>query len=119
MGRSLRGYKMDERPAVRGIWIFSIIWLGQLVSILGSSITGFALSIWVYQRTGSATQFGLIAFCGVLPSILPSPLAGALVDRWNHRWTMILSDFGAGLITLVIFLSLAALAMNIYPISGA
>jgi hypothetical protein len=57
---------MDERPAVRGMWIFSIIWLGQLVSILGSSITGFALSIWVHQRTGSAAQFSLIAFCGVL-----------------------------------------------------
>jgi hypothetical protein len=36
---------MDERPAVRGIWIFSIIWLGQLVSILGSSLTGFALLV--------------------------------------------------------------------------
>jgi DHA3 family macrolide efflux protein-like MFS transporter len=86
---------MDERPAVRGIWIFSIIWLGRLVFVLGSSLTGFALGIWVYQRTGSATQFGLIAFCGALPSILFSPLAGALVDRWNHhRWIMILSDRG-------------------------
>jgi MFS transporter, DHA3 family, macrolide efflux protein len=95
---------MDERPAVRGVWIFSIIWLGQLVSVLGSALTGFALSIWVYQRTGSATQFGLIAFCGVLPSILFSPLTGVLVDRWNHRWTLILSNIGAGLITLAIFL---------------
>ena len=107
---------MDERPSVRGIWIFSIIWLGQLVSILGSSITGFALSIWVYQRTGSATQFGLIAFCGVLPSILFSPLAGALVDRWNHRWTMILSDFGAGLITLAIFLLLVTGRFEVWHI---
>jgi MFS transporter, DHA3 family, macrolide efflux protein len=97
---------MDERLAVRGIWIFSIVWLGQLVSLIGSAVTGFALSIWVYQRTGSATQFALIAFCGVLPSVLFSPLAGALVDRWNHRWTMILSDIGAGLIALVIFLLL-------------
>jgi MFS transporter, DHA3 family, macrolide efflux protein len=95
--------KIDERLAVRGIWIFSIVWLGQLVSLIGSGVTGFALSIWVYQRTGSATQFALIAFCGVLPSVLFSPLAGALVDRWNHRWTMILSDIGAGLIALVIF----------------
>ena len=68
---------MDERPAVRGIWIFGIIWLGRLVSVLGSSLTGFALGIWVYQRTGSATQFGLIAFCGVLPKILLSAVANA------------------------------------------
>src|SRR5919109_51934 len=107
---------MDERPATRGIWIFSIIWLGQLFSTLGSSVTGFALSIWVYQRTGSATQFGLIAFCGVLPSILISPLAGALVDRWNHRWTMILSDFGGGLITLAIFLLLVTGRFEVWHI---
>ena len=108
---------MDKRAVIRGVRTLIIVWLGQLVSLIGSGVTGFALSIWVYQRTGSATQFALIAFCGVLPNVLLSPLVGALVDRWNHRWTMILSDFGAGLITLVIFLSLAALAMNIYPIS--
>jgi DHA3 family macrolide efflux protein-like MFS transporter len=107
---------MDERPAVRGIGIFSIIWLGRLVSFLGSSLTGFALGIWVYQRTGSATQFGLIAFCGALPSTLFSPLAGALVDRWNHRWTMILSDIGVGLIALVIFLLLVTGRFEIWHI---
>jgi DHA3 family macrolide efflux protein-like MFS transporter len=107
---------MDERPAVRGISIFSIIWLGQLVSMLGSSITGFALSIWVYQRTGSATQFGLIAFCSVLPSILFSPLAGALVDRWNHRWTMIFSGIGAGLIALIILLLLVTGRFEVWHI---
>jgi MFS transporter, DHA3 family, macrolide efflux protein len=107
---------MDERPAVRGVWIFSIIWLGRLVFVLGSSLTGFALGIWVYQRTGSATQFGFIAFCGVLPSILFSPLAGALVDRWNHRWTMILSDIGAGLIALIIFLLLVTGRFEVWHI---
>ncbi|MBA3570625.1 MAG: MFS transporter [Pyrinomonadaceae bacterium] len=98
------------------MWIFSIIWLGQLVSLLGSGVTGFALSIWVYQRTGSATQFGLIAFCGALPSILLSPLAGALVDRWNHRWTMILSGIGAGLIGLAIFLLLVTGRFEVWHI---
>lgn len=108
---------MDERPAVRGIWIFSIVWLGRLVSFLGSSLTGFALGIWVYQRTGSATQFGFIAFCGALPSILFSPLAGALVDRWNHhRWIMILSDIGAGLIALIIFLLLTSGRFEVWHI---
>src|SRR5919197_4970383 len=107
---------MDERAAIRGIRTLIIVWLGQLVSLVGSGVTGFALAIWVYQHTGSATQFGLIAFCGVLPSILFSPLAGALVDRWNHRWTMILSDFGAGLITLAIFLLLVTGRFEVWHI---
>ena len=67
---------MDERAAIRGVRTLIIVWLGQPVSLIGSGVTGFALSVWVYQRTGSATQFALIAFCGVLPSVLLSPLAG-------------------------------------------
>ncbi|HZA25912.1 MAG TPA: MFS transporter, partial [Dehalococcoidia bacterium] len=100
----------------RGVRTLIIVWLGQLVALIGSGVTGFALSIWVYQRTGSATQFALIAFCGALPSVLLSPLAGALVDRWNHRWTMILSDFGAGLTTLAIFLLLVTGQFEVWHI---
>ncbi|MGH8612525.1 MAG: MFS transporter [Gammaproteobacteria bacterium] len=96
---------MDERAG--GLRTLIIVWLGQLISLIGFTVTGFALSIWVYQRTGSATQFALVAFCGVLPTVLLSPLAGALVDRWNHRWTMILSDTGGALCALVIALLLA------------
>jgi len=105
---------MDERAAIRGVRTLIIVWLGQLVSLIGSAVTGFALSIWVYQRTGSATQFALIAFCGVLPSVLLSPLAGALVDRWNHRWTMILSDIVGALSALVIALLLALGQLEIW-----
>jgi len=107
---------MDERPAVRGIWIFSVVWLGQLVSLVGSGVTSFALSIWVYQRTGSATQFALIAFCGVLPTVILSPLAGALVDRWNHRWTMILSDTAGALSALVVAWLVAVGRLEIWHI---
>jgi DHA3 family macrolide efflux protein-like MFS transporter len=107
---------MDERAAIRGVRTLIIVWLGQLVSLIGSGVTGFALSIWVYQRTGSATQFALIAFCGVLPSVLLSPLAGALVDRWNHRWTMILSNTGGALSALMIASLLAAGWLEIWHI---
>jgi MFS family permease len=107
---------MDERAAIRGVRTLIIVWLGQLVSLIGSGVTSFALSIWVYQRTGSATQFALIAFCGVLPSVLLSPLAGALVDRWNHRWTMILSNTGGALSALMIASLLAAGWLEIWHI---
>ncbi len=84
--------------------VFIIIWVGQLVSVIGSGLTTFALNVWVYQHTGSITQFALISLCNQLPPILISPLAGALVDRWNRRWAMIISDAGAGLSIMAIAL---------------
>jgi MFS transporter, DHA3 family, macrolide efflux protein len=74
---------------------FWTIWCGQLVSVLGSGMTQFALAVWAFQRSGSATQFGVIAMCAVLPGLLLSPIAGAFVDRWNRRTAMLVSDAGA------------------------
>lgn len=79
---------------------FSIVWFGQLVSLVGSGMTSFGLSLWVYQQSGSVTQFALINLAAVLPRILISPLAGALVDRWDRRKMMAISDSLAGLTTL-------------------
>jgi DHA3 family macrolide efflux protein-like MFS transporter len=58
---------------IHGLRTLIIVWLGQITSLIGAGVTGFALSIWVYQRTGSATQFALIAVCSILPSVLLSP----------------------------------------------
>ncbi|MEH1790841.1 MFS transporter [Nostoc sp.] len=96
--------------------VFVLIWFGQLVSLIGSSLTRFALGIWVYQRTGSVTQFGLILLFAMLPGILISPVAGALIDRWNRRFCMILSDSGAALSTLAIALLLFADKLEIWHI---
>lgn len=79
--------------------IFWVMWFGQLISLIGSQISRFALGIWVYQTTGSVTQFALISFFITLPSLVISPIAGALVDRWDRRWAIILSDSVAGLST--------------------
>lgn len=84
---------------------FLIICFGQVVSLLGSGLTNFALGVWVYQRTGSVTKFALIAFFASLPGIVLSPIAGALVDRWDRRRTMILSD-GLAAITSAVLLVL-------------
>jgi MFS transporter, DHA3 family, macrolide efflux protein len=91
---------MTNRTTLNGRTIFGIVWLGQLISVLGSALTAFALGLRVYQETGSVTQFALLSLCEVLPVILLAPLAGTLVDRWDRRWTMILSDTGAALCTL-------------------
>ena len=85
---------------------FLIVWLGQVVSLLGTKLTEFALGFWIldrtYQDTGTITQFALTILFMYLPKVIISPLAGILVDRWNRRSAMIASDFGTGIITLVI-----------------
>lgn len=96
--------------------VFVFIWLGQLVSLIGSGLTDFALGIWVYQRTNSITQFALISLVTTLPLIIISPVAGVLVDRWDRRWAMILSDSGAGLSTLAIAILLATNHLEIWHI---
>ena len=81
---------------------FSVIWLGQLVSSLGSGLTGFALPVWIYEETGSVEAFGLLFFAATVPSVLMSPFAGALVDRWDRRRVLIVSDGLTALMTLVL-----------------
>ncbi|MFA6986649.1 MAG: MFS transporter [Arenimonas sp.] len=72
-----------------GMRDFLLIWVGQLVSGVGSRLTSFALGIWVLQTTGSTTRFALIFVAMAVPALLISPIAGALVDRWDRRRTMI------------------------------
>ncbi|MBW4497710.1 MAG: MFS transporter [Oscillatoria princeps RMCB-10] len=96
--------------------VFLLIWCGQLVSLIGSGLTSFALGVWVYERTGSVTQFALISVFARLPALLLFPFAGALIDRWNRRWAMILSDSGAGLSTVAIALLLVTGRLEIWHI---
>ena len=104
------------RPSTGGMGVFLIVWFGQLVSLTGSGLTSFALGVWVYQRTGSVTQFSLILLSAMLPCILIFPVAGALVDRWNRRWCMIVSDSGGGITTAAIALLLATGSLEIWHI---
>jgi len=96
--------------------IFLIIWFGQVISLIGSGLTGFALGVWVYQTTGSATQFSLIYLFTELPAIIIAPLAGVIADRWDRRWVMLLSDLGSGLSTFVIVLLLWSGQLEIWHI---
>ena len=76
---------------------FLILWAGQLVSLTGSAVTSFALAVWVFQETGSATQLSIVYLATMLPNILISVPAGTLADRWNRKAVMLISDAGAGL----------------------
>lgn len=91
---------MSDQPQGTDFKTFGTIWIGQLVSLIGSGLTSFALGIWVLQHTKSVTQFTLtIVFAG-LPGILIGPIAGAYVDRWDRKWVMFWTDLGPGLTTL-------------------
>lgn len=97
-----------ENPAPRswaGLGRFFRIWLGGTVSIFGTTLSGFAIGVWVFQKTGSATDFSLIAFFNLLPGLLLSPLIGAVVDRVDRRTLLILGDVTAALVSLA-FLAL-------------
>lgn len=84
---------------------FSVLLLTQALSLLGSAITGVAIGIWVFQRTGQATPFLLIALLTVLPRTLLGGFAGAVTDRWDRRWILLLADTGQALGTLVLGVS--------------
>ncbi|MBV8202090.1 MAG: MFS transporter [Acidobacteria bacterium] len=88
--------------AIQGSRAFLLIWLGQLVSITGSTLTSFALGVWVYSRTGSVTQYSLLLLAASLPGIVLSPFVGALVDRWGQRLALVLSDGGGAVVALAL-----------------
>jgi MFS family permease len=92
----------SKKPA--GMKAFVVMWLGQLISVLASSMTGFALSIWMYQQTESATAMALVQVCFITPFLIMSPFAGVMVDRYNRKLMMMLSDFTAILATGLILL---------------
>jgi MFS family permease len=97
----------NARPS-HGAVVFLAVWIGQLISLLGSALTGFALGVKVFEETRSASKFVLISLSTTLPLILVSPIAGALADRWDRRRAMIVGDTGAGLGILALALLLAA-----------
>ena len=83
---------------------FILIWFGQLVSTIGSYMTSFALTLWAWSLTGSATALALVGFFSLLPRIFISIFAGLLVDRANRKYLMILGDAIAALSTLAILI---------------
>jgi DHA3 family macrolide efflux protein-like MFS transporter len=91
-----------------------IVFAGQAVSILASNMTGFALSIWVFERTGSATALGAMTSAFTIPYLLLIPLAGVFVDRYNRKFMMMISDLAAAIGTLLIFILYTTDALQIW-----
>jgi MFS family permease len=90
----------EKRPS--GMLGFVVIVVGQMISVLASSMVGFALTIYVFGETESALSLGLMQTSYVAPFLIFSPIAGAMVDRYNRKLMMMISDFTAGLGTLAV-----------------
>lgn len=83
---------------------FLILWSTQSVSQLGSSMTAFALTLWLYEKTGSSLSTAALTICSYAPYVLMSIFAGALTDRFNKKKTMIVCDVLAVCCTITVFI---------------
>jgi MFS transporter, DHA3 family, macrolide efflux protein len=107
------------RKRLGGMAGFTLVWAGQIVSVLASSMTSFALTIWAYQETGSATALAGVTTAFTLPFLLLSPIAGAMVDRYNRKLMMMVSDLAAFSATVAILALHASARLQIWHLYGA
>lgn len=88
-----------------GLTVFYIILITQTISLVGSRMTAVAVGIWVFKETGSTTPLLLAVFFAELPGMLAGSVAGVLVDRWDRRRVLMLSDAGQAAGTLLLLAS--------------
>jgi DHA3 family macrolide efflux protein-like MFS transporter len=110
--RTLRAPWTDDNWKGR----FFTLWTGQAVSTLGSMLVQFALVWWLTQSTGSATVLATATLAAILPQVFLSPVAGALVDRWNRRAVMMASDSLVSAMALVLVFLFATGAQQVWHI---
>ena len=79
---------------------FFTIWGGQAISIIGSQLVQFALIWYLTAKTGSATVLATATLAGLLPNVILGPFIGTLVDRWDRRRIMLVSDTVIALATI-------------------
>jgi DHA3 family macrolide efflux protein-like MFS transporter len=110
-----------ESTGLRDMRTFSLVWAGQAVSLLGSSMSGFALGVWVFLKTGSAVSFALTLLLNMLPKAVLAPAAGLWADRRDRRWILIVTDLVAGLATAsaaMLFLAGQLAVWHVYALTA-
>lgn len=95
--------KNIKKNELRELKNFLILWSTQSVSQLGSSITAFALTLWLYEKTGSSLSTAALTICSYAPYVLMSIFAGALTDRFDKKKTILVCDVLAVFCTIVVF----------------
>ncbi len=111
---------MKKLSFVKELRSFLLLWSSQTVSELGTAMTNYALTIWVYGQKGTASSLTLLTICSFLPTILFRFIAGALADRRDKKRIMLFADLIAacGTATVLVLYSFSALrAWHLYLIN--
>jgi DHA3 family macrolide efflux protein-like MFS transporter len=108
------GAKEPRQKRPIGMAAFTIVWSGQVFSLLGTAMSNFALTLWAYEVTGRATPLALVGFFFGMPLVILAPFVGVLVDRGNRRLMMMLSDLAAALTTAIVLLLYATGNLQIW-----
>ena len=95
---------------------FSALWVGQLISLFGDRVHQVAIAFLVYDATGSALAVAGVFLLATLPNLILGPVAGTLVDRWDQREVMVVSDILRASVVLVIPVAAAVDLALIYPL---
>lgn len=106
---------------LRKLKTYILLWSTQSLSSLGSSMTSYALVLWLYLNSGSALKTALLSVCSYLPYVAMSIFAGALSDKWNKKTTMLLCDLFAAISTAAVFILIktnALLPWHLYLINA-
>ena len=111
--RTVKKYNDDRGENMKK---FLTIWAGELISNIGSGMTAFALSVYVYQLTGSVGWVSIITLLAYLPTIILNPVGGILADRFDRRLMMICGDLFSALGLLYILISIQMGHIGIAPI---
>ena len=95
---------------------FSALWTGQLISLLGDRVHQVALAFLILRATNSPIAVGGVFLVATLPNLLFGPIAGTLVDRWDHREVMIVSDLLRAGVVLLIPIAAVVNLWLVYPL---
>jgi MFS family permease len=104
----------SSAPSSLGLRTYYILLVAETVSLLGSQISGLAVSIAVFRQTGHATPLALVAFFAAAPAIALSGFSGALADRFDRRWIMLIANVGFVVFSGLLLLSFASGAFRLW-----
>ncbi|MBR4539960.1 MAG: MFS transporter [Clostridia bacterium] len=105
---------MKKTNIFRELKSFLLLWSSQAVSALGTAMTEYALTVWVYGQEGTASSITLLTLCSFAPTILFRFVAGAFADRWDKKRIMLLADLFAACGTLIVYLLYTFSALRVW-----
>lgn len=111
--------KNEKNRTFYALRSFLALWVSQSISSVGTAMTEYALAIWIYGQTGTASGVSLLTLSSFLPTILFRFAAGAVADRWNKKYVMLAADLFAAagsLAILLLYLGGSLCAANLYAI---